>query len=50
MILENKETGKIKYVYDNEETIELISSGFWKKLSGIEVNRLAMRSNNLNNN
>ncbi|MBU2639986.1 MAG: hypothetical protein KKG75_04775 [Nanoarchaeota archaeon] len=46
MILENKETGKIKYIYDEKETSELISSGFWKKLSGIEVNRLAMNFKN----
>ena len=46
MILENKETGKIKYVYDEKETLELISSGFWKKLSGIEINRLAMNFKN----
>ena len=46
MILENKETGKLKYIYDDAETTELISSGFWKKLSGIEVNRLAMHSRN----
>ena len=43
MMLEDKETGKIKYVYDDKEIEELMSTGAWKKLSGIDLNRMAMK-------